>query len=60
MLYVSQGQFVKANKIVDASLKINESNQETMDKKGIILLHLQKYDEALSLVQKGHRKQSGK
>jgi tetratricopeptide (TPR) repeat protein len=54
MLYVSRHNFVKAEELVDTSLKINEINQatmdkkqETMDKKGIILFHLQKYDEAL-------------
>jgi tetratricopeptide (TPR) repeat protein len=52
MLYVSRHNFVKADELVDASLKINESNQETMDKKGIVLLHLQKYDEALSWFKK--------
>lgn len=48
MLYVSQGQYKKANKIIQQSLDINEENIDTIDKKGIILFHLQKYDEALS------------
>ena len=37
---------------LNASLKINEINQETMDKKGIVLFHLQRYEEALSWFKK--------
>jgi tetratricopeptide (TPR) repeat protein len=60
MLYVNTHNFVKAEEIIDESLKISEENKEenvdTMDKKGIILLHLEQYDEALSWFKKATKK----
>ena len=56
MLYVSRKKFLKADEIIEKSLKIHEENQEenpdTIDKKGIILFHLQKYEEALTWFKK--------
>jgi tetratricopeptide (TPR) repeat protein len=53
MLYVMKGRYKKANEFIQQSIDIQENvDVDTIDKKGIILFHLKKYDKSLSWFKK--------